>query len=304
VKTAKNATFLFERDFMEYHSDRFADHSLMVFQGGKLMALLPGNVDAAGNVVSHGGLTYGGLILSPSVSLMKAMDCLHAILRRFCEQGIDKLYYKQIPRFYCTISNDDMMLLLSLLQAKLLQRDASIVIKQANRIPFRKGRKSEITKARRLGVSLTEEFDFSVFWETVLIPSLALRYGASPVHTLEEITFLASKFPGNIRQFSAYFDGQIVAGTTIFETPGVAHTQYIGVSELGRRIGALDCLMSWLIDERYRHKPYFDFGTCKKSDRCTLNYGLLNWKEGFGGRSYSHDIYEIVTENYPMLEHP
>jgi hypothetical protein len=304
VRSAKNATFLFERDYMEYHADRFVDYSLMVFHGKKLMALLPGNLNAEGTLVSHGGLTYGGLILSRSGSLMKVMACFIACLRHLFEQGIAKLLYKQIPSFYCALSNDDMAFVLCLLKAKLCQRDASIVINQANRIPFRKGRKSEISKAHRFGVRLVEEYNFGPFWEKVLIPRLARRYGVSPVHTMEEMTRLVSKFPDNIKQFSAYFGGQIVAGTTIYEMPGVAHTQYIGVSALGKRTGALDYLMSWLIDERYRHKQYFDFGTCKKGDRRSLNYGLLNWKEGFGGRCYSHDFYEIATKNYLMLEHP
>jgi hypothetical protein len=304
VQTAKNGTFLFERDYLEYHADRFVDYSLMVFHGKELMALLPGNLNADGTVVSHGGLTYGGLILSRSVSLMKTLVCFRASICHLFEQGIAKLYYSQIPSFYCTLSNDDMAFVLFLLKARLRQRDASVVINQANRLPFRKGRKSEISKARRFGVRLTEETDFSPFWEKVLIPRLARRYGVSPVHTLEEMTYLASKFPENIRQYSAYFGGQIVAGATIYEMPGVAHTQYLGVSALGKRTGALDYLMNWLIDERYQHKQYFDFGTCKKNDRCSLNYGLLNWKEGFGGRCYSHDFYEIATENYLRLERP
>ena len=304
VRTAKNATFLFERDYMEYHADRFVDYSLMVFHGKKLMALLPGNLNADGHLVSHGGLTYGGLILSRSVSLLKVMACFHACLRHLFEHKIAKLYYSQIPSFYCTLSNEDMSFVLFLLNAKIKQRDASVVIKQANRIPFRKGRKSEVSKARRFGVRLVEEFTFSPFWEKVLVPRLARRYGVSPVHTVAEMTSLAAKFPENIKQFSAYFGGQIVAGATVYETPGVAHTQYIGVSALGKRTGSLDYLMEWLIDERYQHKQYFDFGSCKKGDRRTLNYGLLNWKEGFGGRCYSHDIYEIATENYLKLEHP
>jgi hypothetical protein len=303
VQTAKNATFLFERDYMEYHADRFVDYSLMVFQGKKLMALLPGNLNADGAVVSHGGLTYGGLILPPSVSLLKMMACFQASLRHLCQHGVAKLYYKQIPSFYCSISNDDITVLMSLLKAKLCQRDASIVINQTNRIPLRKGRKSEVKKAQRFGVRLVEEFNFTPFWEKVLVPRLARRYGVAPVHTLAEMTYLVSKFPENIKQFSAYFGGQIVAGTTIYEMSNVVHTQYIGVSALGKRTGALDYLMSWLIDERYRHKQFFDFGTCKKGDRRSLNYGLLNWKEGFGGRCYAHDFYEIATENYLKLEH-
>ena len=303
VRAAKNATFLFERDYMEYHADRFVDYSLMVHHGKKLVALLPANRNAESHLVSHGGLTYGGLILSKSVSLLKMMAIFHACLRHLYEQGIARLIYKQIPSFYCTVSNADMAFVLFLLNAKIIQRDVSVVVSQTNRIPFRKGRKSEISKARRFGVHLVEEFSFSPFWEKVLIPRLARRYGVAPVHAVEEMTGLASKFPENIKQFSAYFGGQIVAGATIYEMPDVAHTQYIGVSALGKRTGALDYLMNWLIDERYKQKQYFDFGSCKKSDRRTLNYGLLNWKEGFGGRCYSHDIYEIATENYLNLEH-
>lgn len=44
VAQSKNGTFLFDRRFMDYHADRFADHSLMVYRRGKLYALLPGNV--------------------------------------------------------------------------------------------------------------------------------------------------------------------------------------------------------------------------------------------------------------------
>ena len=32
ISGAKNATFLFARDFMEYHSDRFTDYSLLVYK--------------------------------------------------------------------------------------------------------------------------------------------------------------------------------------------------------------------------------------------------------------------------------
>ena len=62
ISIAKNATFLFHRDFMEYHSDRFQDFSLLVFEGEKLMSVLPAN-RVGDTVFSHQGLTYGGLVL-------------------------------------------------------------------------------------------------------------------------------------------------------------------------------------------------------------------------------------------------
>jgi hypothetical protein len=40
VKAAKNSTFLFSRDYMDYHSERFTDHSLMIFKDHALLASL------------------------------------------------------------------------------------------------------------------------------------------------------------------------------------------------------------------------------------------------------------------------
>ena len=124
-----------------------------------------------------------------------------------------------------------------LLGAQLCRRDNALVIRQAGRLSFRKGRKSEISKARRAGVRVVEEDGFGPFWKRVLIPRLASQYGVTPVHTLDEITLLASRFPEYIKQYSAYCDGEIVAGATVYETPQVAHVQYIAVTPAGRKSG-------------------------------------------------------------------
>ena len=41
VSNSKNATFLLKRGYMDYHSDRFPDHSLIFTRAGKIFALLP-----------------------------------------------------------------------------------------------------------------------------------------------------------------------------------------------------------------------------------------------------------------------
>ena len=44
VGGSKNGTFLFFRDYMDYHRDRFEDHSLLIWEdNGRLIALLPAN---------------------------------------------------------------------------------------------------------------------------------------------------------------------------------------------------------------------------------------------------------------------
>ena len=44
VMTSKNGTFLFHRDYMDYHKDRFEDFSLLVFCNNKLVSILPANI--------------------------------------------------------------------------------------------------------------------------------------------------------------------------------------------------------------------------------------------------------------------
>ena len=56
VSRSKNGTFLLDRNYMDYHADRFTDHSLMVYRRDKLYALLPGNI-AGDTFYSHQGLT-------------------------------------------------------------------------------------------------------------------------------------------------------------------------------------------------------------------------------------------------------
>jgi acetyltransferase-like isoleucine patch superfamily enzyme/CheY-like chemotaxis protein len=301
VGTAKNATFLFARDYMDYHSDRFTDHSLMVFKDHELVAVLPANLRADGTLVSHEGLTYGGLVVACPATMENVLACFYVILRHLNQGGISKFIYKRIPGFYNTFPDDDVAYALFMLDAKLQRRDCSATVIQANRLPFRRGHKYLIKKAARHEVRMVLETSFQPFWEQVLTPQLATRYAAKPVHTLEEITLLASRFPEQIKQFSAYCGDEIVAGTTIYETPTVAHAQYGAVTEKGRQIGAQAFLFSSLI-ELYKGKRFFDFGISNEHEGRVLNHGLLEWKEGFGARCYAHDFYEIATWNYLKLE--
>ncbi len=301
VGEAKNATFLFSRDYMDYHRDRFADHSLMVFHDQVLVAVLPANLNPDGTLISHEGLTYGGLVVSRAAKLAEVLAYFHVVLRYLSQRHISKLLYKRMPGFYRTLPGDEVAYALFLLEARLYRRDCSATVAQADRLPFRKGHKGLIKKATALGIRVVQETSFQPFWEQVLAPQLAARHGAKPVHTLEEITLLASRFPEQIKQFSAYCGDEIVAGTTIYETPTVAHAQYGAVTERGRLLGAQAYLFSSLIG-LYKDKRYFDFGISNENEGLTLNHGLQDWKEGFGARCYVHDFYEIMTGNYSKLE--
>jgi hypothetical protein len=301
VRTAKNATFLFCRDYMDYHRDRFADFSLLVYRDQELVAVLPANLDAEGALVSHEGLTYGGLVVPRTAKLAEVLASFYAVLRSLNELQIPRLKYKRIPGFYNTLPDDEVNYALFLLEAQLYRRDCAAAVVLADRLPLRKGHHSAAVRAQKQGVRIVQDPSFQPFWEKVLTPRLDGRYGVKPVHTLEEISLLAARFPDQIKQFSAYQGEEILAGVTVYETPTVAHAQYSAATEKGRQLGAQTYLASALI-EHYQHKQVFDFGISNENGGRILNHGLQDWKEGFGARCFAHDFYEVATANFTQLE--
>ena len=88
VSNSKNGTFLINRDYMDYHKDRFNDHSLMVFYNKKLVALLPAHLSAEGLLSSHPGLTYGGLITSVTMTASLAIEVFKSLISYLRSNGI------------------------------------------------------------------------------------------------------------------------------------------------------------------------------------------------------------------------
>jgi hypothetical protein len=301
VENSKNSTFLFNRNFVEYHADRFNDYSLIVFENGEMSAVMPANIDKDNILHSHQGLSYGGFVFKREENLCNTLRFIHAILKHLSLKGISSLRYKALPKFYSTIGSDEVDYAWFLLNAKLSRRDTALVINLRDKIDFQNRRIRAIKKAKNIGVVI-QIGSFESFWNEILEPNLMQRFGVKPVHTLKEIESLAKHFPTSIKQYNAYLDGRIIAGTTIFETANVAHAQYISASQEGRENGGLDFLFSFLIENIFADKDFFDFGISNEDNGKSLNYGLLDWKEGFGGRTFTHDFYEVETNLYYSLE--
>jgi hypothetical protein len=301
VSQAKNATFLFHRDFMEYHSDRFEDYSLMIYdEKGVLVAIFPAN-KVGNEIYSHQGLTYGGLIFN-QIKLAKSIDVFKLILAFLNENDFQKLYIKTIPSIYHIKPAEEILYALFLANAKLFRRDSLAVIDLKFPIPISKGRLEGIVKGNKNGLKIIEESDFSSFWESILEPNLKLKFCAKPVHSLNEIISLHSKFPNKIRQFNVYQNSKIVAGTTIFESDNVAHVQYISANDSKNEIGSLDFLFHHLITDVFKNKKYFDFGISNEDQGKKLNGGLSYWKESFGASTIVQDFYEVETSNHKLLD--
>ena len=291
VDRSKQGTFLFYRDFMDYHEHRFQDHSLLVRENGRLVAMLPANVD--GDVLtSHAGLTYGGFVTDDQMKTSLMLEVLDCVIDHLLKLGIHKLIYKAVPYIYHTLPADEDVYALFRFGARLYRRDMTTVAMPTNRLDFQARRMRGIKRAEKAKITCRQFDDYGRFWE-ILKENLWTIHKLIPVHSLDEIRLLQSRFPRNIKLFGSFQDDEMVAGVVIFETHKVAHAQYTATSEKGRSCGALDLLFKVLLDKWYNGITYFDFGVSTEDGGHYLNEGLTDFKEGFGGRAVVCDFYEI-----------
>ncbi|MGN1263023.1 MAG: GNAT family N-acetyltransferase [Prevotella sp.] len=291
VEQSKSGTFLFDRRYMDYHADRFADASLMIYRDGSLYALLPANV--TGNVLySHAGLTYGGLVTGAEATAAATVELfgeLNAMLR---SEGIESVVYKAVPWIYHRIpAEEDLYAIFRSCDARLISRNISSSMSAESRLRWSHGRRYGISKARNNGITVEESDDLRGFWK-ILSDNLENRYGARPVHTVDEMELLKSRFPRHIRLYVARREGEMLAGTVIYDTGRVVHTQYISASPEGKRLCALDAIFDRVLNHDFAAAPYFDFGKSTEADGRLLNETLIFQKEGFGGRGVCYDTYQ------------
>lgn len=291
VSCSRNGTFLFYRDYMEYHSDRFRDCSLIFFENDKPVALLPGNCQED-VFYSHQGLTYGGLILSCNTKTTQTIEILNRGIEYLKQCGLNRIIYKTIPHIYHRHPSQDDLYALFQNNAVLVSRSISSAIDLSERLGYAELRKRQIKKAEKQGFTVSESDSLSEFW-AVLEQNLKVNHQAIATHSLPEIEYLKNKFPQNIRLFCTTKNNDVVAGCLIFETDTVAHAQYISASTEGKENGALDLLFDHLISNVFDKKRFFDFGTSTEDYGRLLNVGLISQKEGFGARGIVYDTYQI-----------
>lgn len=292
VSRSRSAHFLFAREYMTYHQHRYEDFSLLVESGSKLLAALPATIDGD-TVISHGGLTFGGLIGDESLTARRAVEALGAVLDLLVAHGVRRLVYKAVPHIYHRIPAEEDLYALFVHEARLVRRDISSTIRPSLAPPLTKGRRSALGQARKAGLTVAPSERFAEFMaiETELLRD---RHEARPAHTAAELEMLGQRFPANISLFGAFRDGRMLAGVVIYETEVVAHAQYAGASAEGLELHALDLIVDHLVTERYRTKRFFDFGISTTDAGRRLNEGLIRNKESYGARATVYDAYEIA----------
>lgn len=295
VARSRNATLLHYRDYMDYHSDRFHDHSLIFLSDkGKIVALLPAN--AAGETLySHQGLTYGGMLVSMKSTAKEVIEAFRLLTDYAKEQGFKNIIYKPVPSLYHRYPcEEDLYALFYATHSALECRNISSVIDFRQPLTWSQNRRLGVNRAKRNGLYVKESDDFAAFWK-ILEDNLRERYNVAPVHSLAEITMLKTRFPDHIRLFMAYDSCHCPqAGTLIYDSNGVAHSQYISSTSVGKESHAVDLLFSEVIHHYAPTHRYFDLGTSNEQGGTYLNESLIHQKEGFGARAIIYDAWAIT----------
>ena len=293
---SKNSLFMFDRNYMDYHKDRFIDHSLLFFSDDELIAILPLS-EKEGVFYSHGGLTYGGFISDEKMKQHMMLECF-TCLREYCrENGIEKIIYKAIPHIYHKQPAEEDKYALYCNGAHILKVEASTVINLKEIIPMAKLRLRQIKKAVKNGVAVSIQDTYESYDQYINLLNTVLneRHNLNAVHTTEEMFLLHKRFPEKIRLYVAAYQGEMVAGTIVYIYDTSIHTQYLSSIDVGRSIGALDLVIKTVIEDYADSKNCMDFGISTEDMGHILNYGLISQKEGFGGRTEIYETWEMLV---------
>ena len=293
VKRSSNGVFMFDRAYMDYHSDRFHDCSLMAFVKGKLKACLPANIGEDKTLISHGGLTFGGWILPGAHFDGRMVESLVSQWVEWCkDSGFKRIIYKPIPWVMSPMPAQEDLYALWKAGFQLEKRLLSSAIYLDNNPGFNMSKRQQLRQAEKAGrLTVVETNEWEGFHK-MLCECLLERHEASPVHSLQELKLLHERFPRNIRLFTACSENKIMAGTVIYDTGFTAHTQYMATSAQGRELNALTFLIHNLLTDTFSRYRLFDFGTSNLPDG-SLHASLLEQKYSLGGRGVVYETYAL-----------
>jgi hypothetical protein len=292
IRNSKNGTFLFMRDYMDYHQDRFVDCSAIATgPSGQVVALFPAN-KAEFRLISHGGLSYGGMITDSSMTTTRAIDVFSGWLDYCRTLGINEIIYKTVPTIYHRVPAEEDRYALFRCGAQLYRREVLSVVGLCSAVPFQERRRRGARKAEKHDLAIRESRNLEEFWPIVRA-NLESHHNLKPVHTAAEMRLLQDRFPDNIKLFGVFEGSQMCAGSVLYYAGPTIHSQYIASTDRARDIGALDLLFTSLIQEARGQAKYFDFGNSNEQEGQFLNRGLADFKEGFGARAISQDFYRL-----------
>jgi len=290
-------TILHTRRFLSYHGDRFRDRSLLVVNArGRMVGALPAAEDPADPsvVISHPGLTYGGLVHDGALFGEHMVRVLEKIAAEYQSMGFSALRYKAVPPIYHSAPAADDLYALFRLGASRYRCDLAAAIDLDHRRPMSHRRERGRKRALGAGVQVEEGWEDIVAYWQVLEDNLGRRHQASPTHTLAEIEYLHAQFPKEFLLVTAKIGGSLVGGEVYSIEGPVLQGRYSATTVEGRDASATDLVIERAImlaqDLGCR---FYSHGTSTMDEGRWLNEAQYDFKVSFGAGGVVHDHYEL-----------
>lgn len=294
LKDSVNGTFLNSRKFLNYHKDKYNDHSLFIKKGENIVALIPACeiVENKKRVLySHKGSTFGGVIINKIYNNIDHIDNVIRIFEQYLkEQGFDKIVLKSTSDIF----SKDNASLLDYFYFKYDYKsysELSLII-DLNKYDSIIEKNFSASKRRDLKYSFKYNLKFNeletneeiINFYKLLVISLK-KHNTKPVHLLEELLDLKNKILTDVvRFYGVYYGNKLIAGSMIFNfNNSVFHTQYLASNPDYSSYYPMNFLNYNLINQAYSKKfKFFSFGINTEDKGKRLNTSLAQFKEGFG----------------------
>ncbi len=301
VDGSSQGTVFHKQNFLAYHenekilSKNF--HHLLFYRGDALVGLLPLGLVLEKDILtlkSPFGASFGGFITQEN-SLVDANEMILALLQYAQEKNIGLIKVTPSPQCYRKKLDDNFDFALLKNGFQLVNRDLCQVVDIHNRTEeeifssYTYACQKQIRKAERAGFMIHENPDLKSFH--ALLVENRQRHGIKPTHTLQDLHKLFQLIPEELKLFGIYLGEELQAGMLCFKANNrVLLNFYTCQSEkaTGRGISNLlvhESLM-WALKAGFWT---YDFGT--SSLQMEPNFGLIRFKESFGGGSILRDTY-------------
>lgn len=286
-----NGHFMHTREFLDYHGERFTDHSLVFRRDDRIAAVLPAHRNGA-DLASHRGLTFGGLLVDDTFDSADCAGALSALGRHMRENGLASLDYRPSPVWYHRRIFEVDCGLLGTAGAYL----PAAVCVMGHNVEFNATRRNLLKKGLRAGLEVVSGAEILPDVMGLVMDVLAARHEAMPVHTIEELGALQQQFSEGIRAYAVRSPDAtgLRAGVVLFVSPHAVKLQYLGYAPDTGETGAMEMLFDHLLRAPEFHGRSFDFGTSASGD--SINASLMAYKESLGGRLRMFPRFNVEVE--------
>ena len=301
VLKSNNGTMFHQQQFLDYHPEgTWNFHHLMFFEDAKLVAVLPGGLNAKGEFWSPMGASYGSIVTG-DISFEKSLEIVDAFIAYGKGLGWTDAYLIPAPIVYTRnySQHHEYALLFRKADFELHYISHAIDLKHGADFlkHFDQTARKTVRKIRREGeITIRESDDYETF-HRILVENKQ-RHDTKPTHSLRDLYRLRELMPEKLRLNMVYNGETPIAGSLLFlPNPKVVLCFYNMLLYEYEHDKPIYLVMyetvRWAVEQGYE---WVDIGVSqdtKAEDPMTPSLGLIQFKERFDARGILRSTFHL-----------